>query len=108
MQSVREATPPDIRRQVDLSVQIANRLYELLEKKGLNQKELAKRLGKTETEVSRWLSGTHNLTLATIAKLSVVLEDDIIVTTTSNPLVLPYAYGECEQQKFRIADDSVI
>lgn len=107
MQSVREATPPDIRRQVDLSVQIANRLYELLEKKGLSQKELAKRLGKTETEVSRWLSGTHNLTLATIAKLSVVLDDDIIVTTTSNPLVSPYAYGESEQQKYRIADDSV-
>ena len=71
MQSIREATTPEIRRQVDLSVQIANRVYELLETKNMSQKELAKRLGKRETAASRWLSGTHNLTLATIAKLSV-------------------------------------
>ena len=31
-------------------------------------RNLAQRLGKTETEVSRWLSGTHNLTLSTICK----------------------------------------
>lgn len=108
MQSIREATPPEVRRQVDLSVQIANRLYELLEKKNLSQKDLAKLLGKTETEVSRWLSGTHNLTLATIAKLSVVLDDDIIVTTSSNPVVKPYVYDDEEQQIKCIADDSVI
>lgn len=108
MQSIREATPPEIRRQVDLSVQIANRVYELLEKKNLSQKELAKRLGKTETEVSRWLSGTHNLTLATIAKLSVALEDDIIVTTTTAPTILPYLYDTTEHPAHRIADDSII
>ena len=108
MQSIREATPPEIRRQVDLSVQIANRVYELLEKKNMSQKELAKRLGKTETEVSRWLSGTHNLTLATIAKLSVALDDNIITTMTSKPDVKPYVYEEEEKTIHRIADDSGI
>ena len=48
------------------------------------QRDFAKALGKTETEVSRWLSGTHNLTLATIAKMATVLGDDIITTTQSN------------------------
>ena len=44
----------------------------------------------TETEVSRWLSGTHNLTLATIAKMATVLGDDIITTTqTHRPYKLP-------------------
>lgn len=108
MQSIREATPPEIRRQVDLSVQIANRVYELLEKKSLSQKELARRLGKTETEVSRWLSGTHNLTLATIAKLSVALDDDIIVTTSSKLTVSPYSYDISEPPINNIADDSDI
>ena len=35
-------------------------------------------MGKTETEVSRWLSGTHNLTMATICKISAALGEDVI------------------------------
>jgi len=89
MQSIRETTPAEVRKQVDLSVAISNRIYELLEKKGMSQKDLAKLLNKTETEVSRWLSGTHNLTLATIAKVASVLDDDIICPT-NDILVKPY------------------
>lgn len=72
---------PEIQKQVDLQVMIANRIYDLLEQKGMSQKDLAQKLGKTETEVSRWLCGTHNITMATIAKIAVALDDDIIVTT---------------------------
>ncbi len=72
---------PEIQKQVDLQVMIANRIYDLLKQKGMTQKDLAQRLGKTETEVSRWLCGTHNLTVATIAKVACVLEDDLITAT---------------------------
>ena len=85
MESIRNTTPPEVKKQVDLSVAIANRVYALLEEKGMSQRDFAKALGKTETEVSRWLSGTHNLTIATIAKMAVVLCDDIITTTSKNP-----------------------
>lgn len=84
MDSIRQSTPPEVKKQVDLCVAIANRIYAIMDERGMNQKELAKKLGKTETEVSRWLSGTHNLTIATIAKIATVLGDDII-TTTQNP-----------------------
>ena len=40
-------------------------------------------MGKTETEVSRWLSGTHNFTIATIAKITKVLGEAIIQPTSS-------------------------
>ena len=53
-----------------------------MEEKGLSQKDLARLLGKTETEVSRWLSGTHNMTMATIAKISEALDTDIIRVTS--------------------------
>lgn len=106
MQAIRESTPPEVNRQVDIAVQVANRVYELLEEKGMSQKELAKKLGKTETEVSRWLSGTHNLTIATIAKLSVALEDDIIITTHSNSQSVKYNYGEEEDNCRHVADDT--
>lgn len=81
MDSIRQSTPLEMNKQVDMCVSIANRVYEILEERGMSQKDFAKLLGKTETEVSRWLSGTHNITLATIAKMAVALSDDIITTT---------------------------
>lgn len=74
---------PEIQKQVDMQVMIANRIYDLLEQKGMSQKDLAQKLGKTETEVSRWLCGTHNITMATIAKIAVALDDDIITSTAT-------------------------
>lgn len=84
MDSIRKSTAPEVSKQVDMCVAIANRIYVLMEERGMKQRDLAKALGKTETEVSRWLSGTHNLTIATIAKIATVLDDNIIVTTSPN------------------------
>lgn len=74
---------PEIQKQVDMQVMIANRIYDLLEQKGMSQKDLAQKLGKTETEVSRWLCGTHNMTMATLAKIAVALNDDLIMPTVT-------------------------
>ena len=78
MDGIRSTITPEIKLQMEMSVAIANRIYDILEDRGMSQKDLAKRLGKTETEVSRWLSGTHNLTLATICKISAALEADVV------------------------------
>ena len=55
------------------------RTNRIMDEKGMTQKELAQKLGKTETEVSRWLSGTHNLTLSTICKISAALGEEIVI-----------------------------
>ena len=78
MDEIRGTISPEMKMQMEMSVAIANRIYDILEAKGMSQKDLAHRLGKTETEVSRWLSGTHNLTLATICKISSALGADVI------------------------------
>ena len=83
MDEIRQTMTPEMKRQMELSVQIANRIYEIMEEKGLSQKNLASLLGKTETEVSRWLSGTHNMTVATIAKITTALDTNIIRVTRS-------------------------
>ena len=83
MEMIRQQAPPEVQKQVDMCVAIANRVYDLLEECGMSQRDLARALGKTETEVSRWLSGTHNLTVATIAKMAAVLGDDIIIATST-------------------------
>ena len=79
MDEIRGTIPPALKMQMELSVAIANRVYDILEEKDMSQKEFARLMGKTETEVSRWLSGTHNLTLATLCKISVALGEDIII-----------------------------
>ena len=79
MDEIRSTITPEMKLQMEMSVAIANRIYEILEAKGITQKELAQKLGKTETEVSRWLSGTHNLTLSTICKISAALGEEIVI-----------------------------
>ena len=48
--------------------------------KNMTQKNLADMLGKKESEISKWMSGTHNFTLKTIAKIESVLNVCIINT----------------------------
>ena len=81
MDEIRSTITPEMKLQMEMSVAIANRIYEILEAKGMTQKELAQKLGKTETEVSRWLSGTHNLTLSTICKISAALGEEIVIVS---------------------------
>lgn len=82
MDEIRQTISPDMKIRMELSVAIANRIYSILEQRGLSQKDFARMMGKTETEVSRWLSGTHNLTISTISKITSVLGEDIIVPAT--------------------------
>ena len=44
---------PEVRQRVDLSFQIVDRIYEILQAKGLRQKDLAQLLGKKEAEISK-------------------------------------------------------
>ena len=84
MDEIRRDISPEMKLQMELSVAIANRIYNILERRGMSQKDFAQLMGKTETEVSRWLSGTHNLTMATICRISTALGEDIIQVPNSS------------------------
>ena len=70
--------PDELKIQIDLSFAIADKIAGILKERGMSQKDFARMVGKTETEVSRWLGGTHNFTLKTIAKISSVLDCNLI------------------------------
>lgn len=70
--------PTDIGKRVDLSMSISDRISEILKERGMTQKDFAKGIGRSEAEVSRWLGGTHNFTISTLAKISAYLEEDIV------------------------------
>lgn len=70
--------PKEIQKEVDMFYAIAVRINDILKRKGWNQANLAKAMGKKEAEVSKWLSGNHNFTISTLARIETVLEEDII------------------------------
>jgi transcriptional regulator with XRE-family HTH domain len=75
------AIPKDVREEVNLSSEIIIRIDEILRRKGMTQRELARKLGKSEAVVSRWTTGFPNLTLRSIAQLSEALGESLIQVT---------------------------
>lgn len=73
-----KSIPLEIQKETSFSFAVSDKIHELLTDKGMTQKELARKMGKTEAEVSVWLSGQHNFTLRTLAKISVFLGEDFI------------------------------
>lgn len=76
-EALENITPEDMER-TRMSLDIAERLHDILDEKGMTQKDLAKLMGKNESEISRWLTGMHNFTMKSIAKLHVALQAEIL------------------------------
>lgn len=65
----RAKVSPGIRSRVNLSFMIVDRIHYIMEERGLKQKDLANLLGKNESEISKWMRGTHNFTIDTITSI---------------------------------------
>jgi len=78
-------TPDDVKFFVQDSMHILERLHELLhEKFEGKQILLAKKLGKSEAEVSKMLNGIQNFTLRTLSKLKAAFGESIIGVHTNH------------------------
>jgi antitoxin component HigA of HigAB toxin-antitoxin module len=62
--------PTRIQKEVDMQMAVSNRIYDLMTKAGLSKAEFARAIGKRPCEITKWLSGQHNFTLATLCLLS--------------------------------------
>ena len=72
-------TPESTKQEVAKNVAIAVRIIKTLRAQGKTRRDLARLLGKSESEITRWLSGFHNLELKTIYKIEKALGVDIIL-----------------------------
>ncbi|MEI7830721.1 MAG: helix-turn-helix transcriptional regulator [Prolixibacteraceae bacterium] len=77
----RNTISKDVDFAVKHSFDIVDRIHEILLKQGKEQKDLALLLGKSESEISKWMTGTHNFTINTLAKIEVALGESIIEVT---------------------------
>ena len=74
----RKKVNPLARQNVELSFQIVDRIHEILESRGLKQKDLAMMLGKKEAEIRKWMRGTHNFTIDTLVSIEKALDAPIL------------------------------
>ena len=72
-------TPESTKQEVSKNVSIAVKIIKTLRAQGKSRRDLARLLGKSESEITRWLSGFHNLELKTIYKIEKALGVDIIM-----------------------------
>lgn len=107
LEEIRKSTAPEIKKYVDMSFRIANNIYSILESKGMEQKDLAKLMKKNESEVSKWLSGTHNFTLKTLANISVALGEDILQCEEKHVVDHCYTIIEVRQKYAEFKKDNV-
>ncbi len=69
---------PEIDRFIERNLEITQQICVILKDRGIKKTEFAKMLGKKPSEVSKWLSGTHNLTLKSITKMEIALGVDLM------------------------------
>ena len=79
-EKLRERVTPEGQAFIKMSVSIVKRILELMAEKNFSKKQLAEKLGKSPSEISKWLSGMHNFTIKSLAKLENVLGASIINT----------------------------
>lgn len=75
------AVSPEIMSEVQLSADIIARIDALLKQKHMTQKDLARKMGRSEAVISRWTSGFPNFTLKSIVEISTALGEPLVRVT---------------------------
>jgi transcriptional regulator with XRE-family HTH domain len=59
---------------------LATKIANAINAKGLKKSEFAEILGKQPSEISKWLSGTHNFNIETLMDIELVLSIQLLDT----------------------------
>ncbi len=81
---------PEVKKEMEWSARIVDRIDCILKEKGITQRELSKKIGCNETQIVRWTRGFPNYTLGALAKLSVALDEDLISISKKQDVINVY------------------
>ena len=95
IKSIAERIPRELSEQNDRRMGLAVKIAEALRSRGLTNQEFAFMMGKKPSEVSRWLSGTHNFTTETLWQMERVLRIQLLTSSPSEEHI------EKEQQELK-------
>ena len=63
---------------VAAKMRTAARIADAMKAAGLSKSQFARKMGKSPSEITKWLSGQHNFTLRTISMLTTFFKEQII------------------------------
>ena len=86
LQRILDKTPKEVEIFVDKYADLVLRINQILREKGYTQKSLAEKLEKSPSEIHKWLSGDHNFTLRSIAKLEAELGEILLEVPVRKPI----------------------
>ncbi len=76
---------------------MAAKIADAMRSNNMNQKQFAKEMGKTESEISDWLSGDRNFTLDTLTEIEHMLNVSLVDTES-----FKYAYSDKIEKSAKI------
>lgn len=71
---------PEEQAKTDKKMILATKIANAIKVKGMKKSEFADEMGKVPSEISKWLSGTHNFTIDTLMDIEQVLSIQLIDT----------------------------
>ena len=101
LDEIRNETSPQMSEQISKRMKLAAQIDNVLMSRGLTNQEFAFMMGKKPSEVSRWLSGTHNFTTETLWQMERVLSIQILTSSPAEAHVVK----EQEELKDFIANE---
>lgn len=80
---------------------VANRIADVLTAKGISQKQFAEMIGRSESEISDWLSGDRNFTIDTLSDIKKYLGVDLLNTSSMRTAPVPNGASRMKVAKKR-------
>lgn len=84
IQRLLDKTPQHVKEYNSFMVDLIDLIEDRLEELGWSRKNLSEHLDKRPSEITKWLSGNHNLTLASLFKLQGALGIPLVSTQLEN------------------------
>jgi len=69
---------PKLEKRIEFRMQLALKIDKARIRMGLSKKQFADKLSKSPSEISKWLSGTHNFTSDTLFEIQQLLKVELI------------------------------
>ena len=96
--SIKENIPEKQREKISKRMGLAVQINNALQKRVFTNQEFAFMMGKKPSEISRWLSGTHNFTTETLWKIERVLNIQLLTSSK------PYEVSETNLKEYRVSE----
>ena len=84
LEELRNDTSPQMSHQITKRMKLAAQIDDALMSRGLTNQEFAFMMGKKPSEITRWLSGTHNFTTETLWEIERVLQIQLLTSSIAD------------------------